>query len=199
MKEAHLIGNGGSSYLFDHTSSGKRLTCNLPPFPINDAIGTCMVDFKMMYAINEGSVTVPGNWILGYRPKHWCQNQPKFYMKYAPHIKEFYTVLPKYVPNYTDLSCGHMACHYLANKHKPDVIHMYGFDSIFDFDLRSCTDFYLNSNRDTQNTLRLTNNWRSVWPQMFKEFGHITFKIHSKHNSIKIDTPPNVEVVVHKK
>ncbi len=199
MKEAHLIGNGSTASLFDHNSDGRRLTCNLPPFPVHNAIGTCMVDFKMMYAINEGSVVVPGDWILGYRPKHYMSTNPGFYMKYAQQVKEFYLTLPKYVPNYTDLSCGHMACHYLATKHKPDMIHMYGFDSIFDFDLRSCTDFYLQSNRDAQNTVRLTNNWRNIWPSMFAEFGNVQFKLHGKHESVKIDLPPNVSVVVHKK
>jgi hypothetical protein len=91
-----------------------------------------------------------------------------------------------------------MACHYLANKKNPDVIHMYGFDSIFDFDLRSCSDFYLNSNRDSQNTERLSRNWRAIWPPLFKEFPKVKFVLHHKHNNLKIDVPDNVEVMVHK-
>lgn len=199
MKEAHLIGNGSSASLFDHNSAGKRVTCNLPPFPVHNALGTCLVDFKVMNAIADGSIIIPGDWILGFRPKHYIEKNPSFHMKYAQNIKEFYLTLPSYVPNYTDLSCGHMACHYLAVKQKPDVIHMYGFDSMFDFDLRSCTDFYLQSNRDPANTVRLTNNWRNIWPMMFAEFPNIEFKLHSKHPSIKFEVPSNVSVVVHKK
>lgn len=155
-----------------------------------------MVDFKVMKAISDGSVIVPGNWILGARPRKWCDMYPNFYMKYAPHIKEFYTVLPPYVRDYTEFNCGHMACHYLASKHQPDVINMYGFDSIFDFDLRSCTDFYLVSVRDEENTARLTNNWRRIWPEIFNEFSNIKFRLHSRHPSIKIQLPKNAEVVI---
>ncbi len=198
MLEAHLIGNGSSAWLFDHKSPGLRLTCNLPPFSVDKAIGTCLVDFKVMKAIEDGSVQIPGDWIMGARPKKYCEQNSLFYMKFASHIKEFYTILPKYVPNYTDFSCGHMACHYLVSKHKPDVIHMYGFDSMFEFDLRSCTDFYLNSNRDNATTLRLTNNWRSIWPDIFREFKKTNFKIHSKHSSIKFDLPKNAEIILHK-
>lgn len=198
MKEAHLIGNGRSAAMFDHKSTGMRITCNLPPFAVDKVYSTVIVDFKMMYAMREGSVQVPGNWILGYRPKVFCDSFPDFYMKHAHQIKDFYTVLPPYVPNYTDLSCGHMACHYIANVHRPDVIHMYGFDSIFDFDLTSCSDFYLESNRDNTNTLRLTNNWRTIWPPMFEEFPHINFKLYGKHENAKIRIPSNVDIVVKK-
>ena len=197
MKEAHLIGNGQTAWLFDQNSTGLKVTCNLPPFPVDNAYGTCMVDFKMMRAIQEGSVIVPGEWILGYRPKVHMENNAAMHMQYARNIKEFYLTLPDYVPNYTDLSCGHMACHYIATKHRPDVINMYGFDSIFDFDLRSCTDFYLQSERDSNNTLRLTNNWRSIWPPMWKEFPAIKFKLHSKHGNLKVEKPDNVEIVIH--
>lgn len=195
-KIAHLIGNGNSAWSYRQGSPGIKMTCNLPPFPVPDAIGTGMVDFKMMKAITEGSVSVPGEWILGFRPKIWCDGNSSFYMKHAQQIKEFYLTLPSYVENYTDFSCGHMCAHFLATKHQPDELHMYGFDSLFDCDLRSCTDFYLNSERDVANTVRLSDKWRSIWPALFNEFPITTFYIYGRHSDIKLDLPDNAEVRV---
>lgn len=198
MKVGHLIGNGQSSSFYK-PQPGLKLTCNLPPFPVEDAFATVMVDFKMMKAITDGSLTVPGDWILGYRPKIWCDKHPSFYIQHAPHIREFYTKLPPYSPDYTAFSCGHMAAHYMATRHRPDTIHMYGFDSIFDFDMRSCSDFYLQSNRDATNTARLAKNWRSIWPSLFEEFSTTKFVLHHYHDKAKIKLPKNVDVEVHSK
>ena len=167
MKVVHIIGNGDQASLFHKEKRvGMKLTCNIPPWPVNGVYGTVMVDFKMMRALHEGSLTIPGDWILGMRPKIWMDQQPTFYVKYSSQVKEFYTVLPKYVANYTDFNCGHMAVHYAANKVKADEIHMYGFDSIFDFNLRSCSDFYLNSDRGNASSfpfcgsVRYTRTWK---------------------------------------
>jgi hypothetical protein len=125
--------------------------------------------------------------------------KPSFYMKYAKHVKDFYTTLPSYVKNYTDFNCGHMATHMTANKLKADEIHMYGFDSILDMNLRSCTDLYLNADREAHNNVRLAGNWRPVWQNMFKEFPDKKFIIHHKHKATKFDVPENVEIFVHSK
>ena len=195
MKVVHIIGNGDHASLFHKEKRvGMKLTCNIPPWPVNGVYGTIMVDFKMMRALHEGSLTIPGDWILGMRPKIWMDQQPTFYVKYSSQVKEFYTVLPKYVANYTDFNCGHMAVHYAANKVKADEIHMYGFDSIFDFNLRSCSDFYLNSDRGNANTIRLANNWRPVWSNMFKEFPKTKFIMHHIHDAVKFPIPDNVSV-----
>tara|TARA_Y100001938_G_scaffold57012_1_gene79522 strand:- start:203 stop:829 length:627 start_codon:yes stop_codon:yes gene_type:complete len=195
MKVVHIIGNGDQASLFHKEKRvGMKLTCNIPPWPVNGVYGTIMVDFKMMRALHEGSLTIPGDWILGMRPKIWMDQQPTFYVKYSSQVKEFYTVLPKYVANYTDFNCGHMAVHYAANKVKADEIHMYGFDSIFDFNLRSCSDFYLNSDRGNANTIRLANNWRPVWSNMFKEFPKTKFIMHHIHDAVKFPIPDNVSV-----
>lgn len=193
-KVVHIIGNGPSASLYDPRSTGLKYTCNLPPFAVPDAKATFMVDFKMMKALYEGSVQVPGNWILGYRPKKWMEMKPGFYMKYAAQIKEFYTEKPDYVDNYTDFNCGHMAVHYAANKLKADEIHMYGFDSIFDPDLRSCTDFYLSSDRSAQNSTRLAGNWRPIWSKMFKEFSNTRFVLYHFHDKTKTPLPSNATV-----
>lgn len=195
---AHVIGNGDSASFYK-PSKGIKVTCNLPPFTVDGVYTTCMVDFKMMAAIHEGSVTVPGEWTLGFRPKKWMEMKPDFYMKYAKQVKDFYTVLPPYVKNYTDFNCGHMATHMTANKLKATEIHMYGFDSILDMNLRSATDFYLNSDREAHNNVRLANNWRPVWQNMFKEFPDTKFVIHHKHSSVKFPMPENVEIFVHSK
>jgi hypothetical protein len=50
---AHVIGNGDSASFYKPTK-GIKVTCNLPPFSVEGVYTTCMVDFKMMAAINEG-------------------------------------------------------------------------------------------------------------------------------------------------
>jgi hypothetical protein len=197
-KVVHIVGNGDQSSLYlKETRVGMKLTCNIPPWPVPGAYGTIMVDFKMMRALHEGSLSIPGNWILGMRPKIWMDQQPTFYVKHSSQVREFYTVLPKYVANYTDFNCGHMAVHYAANKVKADEVHLYGFDSIFDFNLRSCSDFYLNSDRGNMNNHRLANNWRPVWENMFKEFPNTKFVLHHIHNAIKVKITNNVHIVTY--
>lgn len=197
-KVAHLIGNGKSSALYK-PEKGLKILCNLPPFEVKNAYTTVMVDFKMMKSIHEGVLTVPGDWVLGARPKKWMEMRPDFYLKYSSQIKEFYTVLPKYAGNYTDFNCGHMACHYIMNKLKCDEVHMYGFDSLFNFDATSCSDLYLQSSRDNMNTQRLTSKWRPIWAGIFSEFTNKKFILHKKkdNGSMKIKTPKNVEVFEH--
>lgn len=197
-KVAHIIGNGGSAQLYT-PSKGFKLTCNLPGFAVDNVYGTCIVDFKMINAIATGNVTVPGDWILGFRPKHFCQKNPNFHMKYARQIKEFFTDLPPYAENYTNFNCGHMATYYALRRLGCDEIHMYGFDSMFNLDLRSASDFYLISDREASNNLRLTNLWRPIWQQMFAEFNNTKFIIHYKNDLIKFDVPKNVEIAVHAK
>lgn len=193
-KVAHIIGNGDNASLYT-PSKGLKITCNLPPFDVPDAYTTCMVDFKMMKAIDDGSVVVPGEWILGARPKKWMEMHPSFHMKYARQVKGFYTELPKYAGNYTNFNCGHLATHYTANKLKCDEIHLYGFDSMFDFNLRSTSDLFLFSDRELNNNMRLMNNWRPIWSQLFLEFPETKFILHHKHANIKFPISKNVEIV----
>jgi len=194
--EYHLIGNGKSAGLYKTPKTGKVYTCNLPPFAVPEAVATFMVDFKMMNAIHSGEVQVPGEWIVGARPKKWAEAVPSFYLKYAPQIKEFFLDIPKYAGSYTNFSCGHMGVYYLIKRKDAKIIHMYGFDSIFDFDLYSSTDFYLSSDRGVVNNGRLTGNWRPIWTEMFKEFKDVEFKLHYTKNCPKIPLPENVEVVI---
>ncbi len=194
-KILHIIGNGKSAGYFKDDAKGIRITCNLPPMTVDNVFATCMVDFKMMRAIQEGSVEVPGNWILGNRPKIHMQKNPSFYMKHARQIRGFYLDVPKYASNATDFNCGHMATHYGVSTFKSKECHMYGFNSMFDFDMTSCTDFYLESDRSNSNNNRLANNWRGIWPQMFKEFSDTQFYIYHKHDNIKMKLPKNVKIV----
>jgi len=194
-RSVHVIGNGDGANLYK-PSKGIKLTCNLPPFPVEDVYATCMVDFKMMGAIAEGSLQVGGEWVLGARPHLWCQKKPGFHMKHAPQIKEFYLHLPEYVKDYTDFNCGHFAVNYALNKLKADEVHMYGFDSIFDFNMKSCTDFYLNSDRADPNSFRLMNNWRPVWEAMFKEYADRKIILHHRHDGLRLDVGDNVEIRV---
>jgi len=198
----HIVGNGDNSFLYQEAPrKGLKLACNQIAFPIPEKYATCIVDYKFMKALSEKKVEVPGQWVLGFRPKHWMEMNPKFYMKIAQQVKEFYTVLPKYVANYTDLNCGHMAAHYAANKLKADEIHMYGFDSIFDFNLKSVSDLTsaLQSDRGNTNNNRLANNWRPVWQHMFREFGGVRFILHHTHDKYKINVDKNVHTEVYRK
>jgi len=196
----HIVGNGDNAHFYnDEPRKGLILTCNIPPFPVKNAYGTVMVDFKMMNALTKGELTLPGDWILGMRPKIWMEKKPEWYVKMSTQVKEFYLHLPKYVNNYTDFNCGHMATHYACAKFKPDVVNMWGFDSIFDMNLRSCTDFYLESPRDENTNVRLNNNWRPVWDGIFNEFPKTKFILHHTHDHLKIPKLPNMEVKVHSK
>ena len=191
----HIIGNGDSSLLYEaEPRKGLKLGCNRIGFPVPDMFASCIVDYKFMQAMTNKEIDLPGQWILGFRPKHWMEMHPEYYMRVSHQVKEFYTELPKYAANYTDFNCGHMATHYAANKLKADVIHMYGFDSIFDFNLKSGSDFSLNSDRGGANNLRLADNWRPIWQHMFREFSDTKFILHYPHDKLKINIDNNVEV-----
>ena len=193
----HIIGNGPQASIYQkEKKKGLKMTCNLPPFEVPDAYSTAIVDFKMMNAITKGEVSVPGQWILGFRPKIWMDKHPQFFMKISPKVKEFYLKLPKYAANYTDFNCGHMCTHYSCTKFNPDEVHLYGFDSLFDMDLRSCTDFYLESPRDPGSNVRLNGNWRPIWQGIFNEFSNINFVLHHNHNNIKFKVGDNVDIKV---
>ena len=202
-KEIHVLGNGDkASYYLEEPRIGTKILCNMPPFevPAKEVYATCMVDFKMMAALTAGEIAIDQyNWVLGTRPRIWMNSRHAFYMKYAPNIKEFYTHVPKYAGNATNFHCGHMAVHYTATKFKPDVIHLYGFDTIFDFNMRSITDVYLSSDRTQVNNYRLLNNWRPVWRDIFREFPKIEFVFHHNHDNFKIPKLDNMRVVVYNK
>lgn len=192
----HVIGNGDSCHLYSKQQrKGLKLTCNIAPFTVPDAYASCIVDFKMMRSITNGEIDVKGEWVLGYRPKIWMDQQPNFYMQRAHQVKEFFTEKPKYVKNYTDFNCGHMATYYAIKRLKADEINLYGFDSIFDMNLRSTSDFYQNSARDANNNVRLNGNWRPIWYNMFNEFENIKFVLHHFHNEIKFSIKENIEII----
>lgn len=202
-KVVHVIGNGDKAvYYNEEKRVGTKLLCNMPPFeiPPNEVYATCMVDFKMMKALTEGSVNLDRyNWVLGTRPRIWMydKKQSSFYMKYAANIREFYTHVPKYAGNATNFNCGHMAVHYAASRHKPDEVHMYGFDTLLDFNMRSATDLVLMSDRTNTNNYRLINNWRPIWRDLFKEFSNTKFVLHHNHDELKIPKLDNIEVKVY--
>jgi len=192
----HVIGNGDSCHLYEKNKrTGLKLTCNIAPFPVQDVYASCIVDFKMMKSITFGEIDVPGEWILGFRPKIWMDKNPAFYMKRAGQIKEFFLQKPDYVKNYTDFNCGHMATYYAIKRLKAEEINLFGFDSIFDMNLRSTSDFYQSSSRDPNNNVRLNTNWRPIWENMFSEFNDIKFILHHFHKDIKIKIGQNVEIV----
>jgi len=191
----HIIGNGDMAQMYK-PAKGIKLTCNLPPFEVQDVYATAIVDFKMCRAINEGSVNLDSfQWICGFRPEKYCtEMNPGFYMKHAHRIRQFYTVLPKYAKNYTNLNCGHFITHYAANVLDADEIHMYGFDSLFDTNMNSFTDLILNSDRGNTNNYRLIQNWRPVWEGIFNQFKSTKFVFYHKHTDMKVSRFDNIHI-----
>mgnify|MGYP002809624343 CR=1 FL=1 len=204
MKKVHILGNGDMCEMMPESTrfkrEGKLIVCNKPPFEVGDVYATCIVDFKMCAALFERSIVLDEySWICGTRPKMFMESNPSFSMKHSSHIREFYTTIPSYAgkgnQGATNLNCGHLATHYAATRHKPDEIHMYGFDSIFDHNMRSYTDIVLNSDRTDINNYRLLDIWRPIWNGIFNEFKDIKFVLYHKHPNTKIPTPSNVEFV----
>ena len=207
MREWHILGNGDKAvYYLNEKRNGKTLLCNMPPFEVPSKLvyATVMVDFKMMAALTDGSITIDQYmWVLGNRPKMWMEGQPSFYLKYASNIKEFYLTVPSYCGEVgtpkaaTNFNCGHMAVHYACTKHKADVVNIYGFDTLFDFNMRSVTDLYLSSDRTDTNNYRLLNIWRPVWTGLFNEFPNTEFILHHNHDALKIPKLDNVSIKVY--
>ena len=195
----NVLGNGDHAPIFKRGTPGKLLICNMPPFeiPTNEVYASVMVDFKMMNALTEGHINLDMyDWVLGTRPRKWMEMRPDFYLKYAHKIKGFHQYVPKYAGNATNFTCGHMAMDYACRKMKATECHVYGFDSMFDMNLRSYSDLILESDRGHMNTYRLANNWRPIWTHMFKEFKDTKFYLYHSHRNIKIEIPDNVEIVV---
>ena len=196
-KVAHVIGNGDMACLYHlEKRNGLKVTCNLPPFTVLGAYCTFMVDFKIMNAITEGEIEVPGEWILGMRPKVWMDKNPSFFIKRSHQIKEFFTELPKYAANYTDFNCGHMAVYWLCKKYRAEQVNIFGFDSIFDFNLRSTSDLFLSSARDNTHSNKLKESWRPIWEHMFREFKNTEFILWHNHDNIKINVGNNVKIKI---
>ena len=204
----HILGNGDLCQMmpdgvrYGDNRDGKLLVCNSPPFEVEKVYAAIIVDFKMCGALHEGSISLDRfRWVMGNRPKIFCDQNPQFYLKHSHRIREFYTDVPKYcdptdmMQAATNFNCGHMATHYASVRHQPDEIHMYGFDSIFDHNMRSYTDTVLSSDRGDNNNYRLLDIWRPIWFNIFKEFPHIKYVLCHKHPNAKITLPKNVEVV----
>jgi hypothetical protein len=203
----NVLGNGPSAGMFQRGAKGKLLICNMPPFaiPRKEVWATCMVDFKMMMALQEGHIKLDMyDWVLGNRPKIWMEQSGTFYMKYSHLIKGFHLEVPEYAAREgqnmgqaaTNFNCGHFAVHYACKKMRATEVHIYGFDSIFDMNLESFTDLLLESDRSIQNTVRLNDNWRHVWVGMFNEFKKVQFHLYHNHSDIKFPVPDNVKINV---
>lgn len=195
-KIANIIGNGDQAMMFNDSRRGLRITCNLPPFAINNVYATTIVDFKMCRALNDGSVDLSMlNWICGSRPRIYClQQNPAFYHKFRKNIRMFYTTVPDYAENATNFNCGHVATHYASNQLESDEIHLWGFDSLFDSNMRSFTDTVLISDRGIQNNQRLMDLWRPIWESIFNEFPETEFVLHHPHTNVKLTLPDNARV-----
>ena len=203
----NILGNGDHAGTFKRGTEGKLLICNMPPFeiPRNEVFATCMVDYKMMLALANNQIKLDMyDWILGTRPRHWMEVQPAFYMKYSQNIKAFHQYVPKYAmlegqteaQAATNYSCGHMAVDYACRVQKATEVHIYGFDSVFDTNLRSFTDLLLESDRSHTNTYRIASNWRPVFSYLFKEFDKTKFYLYHSHDRIQIPISDNVKIVV---
>lgn len=207
MKRVNVLGNGDNAHLYQKGTEGELLVCNMPPMelPKKDVYASCMVDFKMMVALETGSVKLDEyDWILGTRPRRWMEKSPTFYLKYSPNIKGFHTHVPPYaqLPGHklseaaSNYSCGHMAVDYACRVMKAKEVHMYGFDAMFDMNLASFSDTFLVANRSALNVHRMASNWRPIWSKFFTEFSDVQFVIHHCHDDIKLSLPENARVEV---
>jgi len=204
-KKLYILGNGDMAQMMPESirqgdREGKLIICNQPPFAVRNPYTTCIVDFKMCFALAEGSISLDSyHWVCGTRPKTFMEANASFHMKHSHQIREFYTTVPKYAGDgpqgATNFNCGHLATHYAATRHQPEEIHMFGFDSIFDHNMRSYTDVVLNSDRSGGNNFRLLDIWRPIWNGIFNEFTQVEFVLYHKHANPKIQTPPNVRFV----
>lgn len=194
----HVLGNGDNSHTFDHNNKvGKRIICNVPPFAVENVFATCIVDFKMMFALFNNELNLDSfPWVLGNRPKMFMNDNPSFHIQKAKNIREYYLTVPKYAGNATNFNCGHMAVHYSAVRLKAKEIHMYGFDSLFDYNMNSVSDFLLPSDRGDNANFRLLHIWRPIWVSIFNEFPDKKFVLHHRHSDAKVSLPENVEVFV---
>lgn len=209
MRRVNVLGNGDSWPLFEQGTKGELLVCNMPPIKLraSEVYASCMVDFKMMIALEKGEVNLGQyDWVLGTRPRRWMEKSPSFYLKYSQNIKGFHTHVPPYaqLPGHkleeaaTNYSCGHMAVDYACRVMNATEVHLYGFDAMFDMNLASHTDNFLKSDRSALNVHRMASNWRPIWSKFFREFSNITFVIHHVHDDIKFKLPENVTVEVGK-
>ena len=126
-KRINVLGNGNHAGLFERGTEGTLLICNMPPMelPPSEVYATCMVDYKMMQALQRGQFALDSyDWILGTRPRHYMEMQGSFYMRYAQNIKGFYPHVPAYAGNATNFSCGHFAVHYACNVMKATEVHI---------------------------------------------------------------------------
>ncbi len=207
MRRVNVLGNGDSWSLFEQDTQGELLVCNMPPikFKPHEVFASCMVDFKMMVALEKGEVTLDQyDWVLGTRPRRWMEKSPTFYLKYSQNIKGFHTHVPPYaqLPGHkleeaaTNYSCGHMAVDYACRSMRATEVHLYGFDAMFDMNLASHTDKYLKSDRSALNVHRMASNWRPIWGKFFNEFSNTKFVIHHVHSDIKFKLPKNVTIEV---
>lgn len=209
MKErrVNILGNGDSWPLFQRHTEGDLLVCNMPPihFTSKEVYASCMVDFKMMVALEKGDVNLDDyDWVLGTRPRRWMEKSPTFYLKYSQNIKGFHTHVPPYaqLPGHkledaaSNYSCGHMAVDYACRSMRATEVHLYGFDAMFDMNLASYTDNFLDANRSALNVHRMASNWRPIWSHFFREFPDVQFIIHHVHSDIKLILAENARVEV---
>ena len=207
MKRVNVMGNGDGACLFENGTDGELLVCNMPPLELSksEVYASFMVDYKMMVALDEGKVELGQyDWVLGTRPRKWMEKNPTFYLKYSQNIRGFHTYVPPYaqLPGHklsdaaTNYSCGHMAVDYACRIMKAKEVHMYGFDAMFDMNLDSHTDTFLDSNRSALNIHRMASNWRPIWSHFFREFSTVKFVIHHAHSDIKLIVPENVSIEV---
>lgn len=207
MRRVNVLGNGDHASLYKKGTEGELVVCNMPPIELSkeDVYASCMVDFKMMSALEEGQVNLGDyDWVLGARPRRWMELKPSFYLKYSQNIKGFHTYVPPYaqLPGNklsdaaTNYSCGHMAVDYACRIMKATEVHLYGFDAMFDMNLNSHTDNFLKSDRSALNVHRMASNWRPIWHGFFKEFCNVKFVIHHNHSDIKLILPDNATVEV---
>ena len=73
-KKLHILGNGDMAQMMPdsvrYEREEKLVVCNMPPFEVVRPYATCIVDFKMCFALEEGSIDLNGfHWVCGHAPE----------------------------------------------------------------------------------------------------------------------------------
>ena len=74
MRRVNVMGNGDHATLFKKGTEGELLVCNMPPVELtkDEVFASCMVDFKMMLALEENKVRLDHyDWLLHVRVDGW--------------------------------------------------------------------------------------------------------------------------------
>lgn len=140
----HIIGNGASNSLFEHTGE-NTIACNLPQHK-HKYNSLSIIDSIVVRKMRE----------LKYTPK-----VPVYCTEKVKELAQKLNIEGDWLPVYELLpksNSGHHAVMYSA-QHTQQAIHLWGFDSMWSNDLQSQVDAVIPRHKRPQ----LNTHWRPLW------------------------------------